>query len=70
MPGFVEAFVRETSAVMAKQFAYYEILLIDHGHGDALDPADRAASRSISPGCRLVRLSRALPNRDRLLRRS
>lgn len=33
---FVEAFVRETSAVLAERFAYYEVLLVDHGSGDGL----------------------------------
>ena len=58
--GFVEAFVRETSAVMAKQFAYYEILLIDHGHGDALIQEIERLQADL-PRVRLVRLSRAHP---------
>lgn len=58
--GFVEAFVRETSAVMAKQFAYYEILLIDHGHGDALIQQIERLQADL-PRVRLVRLSRAHP---------
>ena len=58
--GFVEAFLREVSAVMSERFAYYEILLIDHGHGDALVKKIEHLQVEL-PRVRLVRLSRAHP---------
>jgi len=55
---FVEQFVRETDAVMAQHFKYFEILLVDHGAGDRLIAVVEALQTEV-PRLRLVRLSRA-----------
>lgn len=55
---FIEEFVRETDAVMAAHFRYFEILLVDHGAGDRLIEAVEKIQKQIER-IRLVRLSRA-----------
>lgn len=53
----LEAFVRDLSAVLARQFAYYEIVLVDNHSSDDTLQLVRQMEDSV-PNLRLIRLSR------------
>lgn len=53
----VEEFIRETSQVLANNYKYYELLLIDNGSSDFTDRSVQSLQQN-TPNLRLIRLSR------------
>ncbi|HMF78571.1 MAG TPA: glycosyltransferase [Bryobacteraceae bacterium] len=57
----LEAFVRETIAILEASFAYYELLLIDNGTSIEVHGAVQELQQVV-PNVRMLRLSRNYPN--------